>query len=136
MWKADRKPLPGRLLSCIITFNRDKEVTPESLIPVEKIQAPVLLLSSKHDEVWPSFESACWIEKKLADSGFRYPHKHVEYEHISHDMTTKGSWLWKLGFRSERQHPKECEEDRTALQKELLDWVGRSWASEEQGEQN
>jgi len=51
-------------------------------------------------------------------------------------MTTKGSWLWKLGFRSERQHPKECEEDRTALQKELLDWVGRSWASEEQGEQN
>lgn len=120
----------------IITFNRDKEITSESLIPVEKIQAPVLLLSSKHDEVWPSFESACYIEKKLVDSGFRYPHKHVAYEHISHAMTTKVYWLWKLGFRSERQHPKECEEDRTALRKELLDWVGNLWACEEQGEPN
>ena len=33
----------------IITFNRDKEVKPETLIPIEKIQAPVLMLSSKHD---------------------------------------------------------------------------------------
>ena len=120
----------------IITFNRDKEVTPESLSPVEKIHAPVLLLSSKHDEVWPSFESACYIEKKLSDIGFRYPHKHVAYEHISHAMTTRGSWLFKLGFRSERDHPKECLEDRAALRKELLDWVGKPWAGEEQGEED
>ena len=31
---------------------------------------------------------------------FAYPHKHVAYAHISHAMTTGGSWLWKLGLRS------------------------------------
>ena len=35
----------------IITFNRDKDVTPEAIIPIERIRAPILMLSSKHDEV-------------------------------------------------------------------------------------
>lgn len=112
----------------IITFNRDKDVTPETLIPVERIQGPVLFLSSMHDEVWPSFESASYMEKKLTERGFPFPHKHVAYEHISHAMLTKLPWIYKLAFRSERSHPKECEEDRKALRKELLDWVNQTWA--------
>ena len=111
----------------IITFNRDKDVTPETLIPIERIQGPVLLLSSMHDEVWPSFESASYMEKKLTESGFPFPHKHVAYEHISHAMLTKLPWIYKLAFKSERSHPKECEEDRKALRKELLAWVNQTW---------
>lgn len=111
----------------IITFNRDKDVTPETLIPIERIQGPVLLLSSMHDEVWPSFESASYMEKKLTESGFPFLHKHVAYEHISHAMLTKLPWIYKLAFKSERSHPKECEEDRKALRKELLAWVNQTW---------
>ena len=111
----------------IITFNRDKDVTPETLIPIERIQGPVLLLSSMHDEVWPSFESASFMENRLAENGFPFPHKHVAYEHISHAMLTKLPWIYKLAFKSERSHPKECEEDRKALRKELLDWVKQTW---------
>ncbi|MBR4164568.1 MAG: hypothetical protein IKR11_13685 [Solobacterium sp.] len=107
----------------IITFNRDKDVTPETLIPIEKIQAPVLMLSSKHDEVWPSFESAAYMEKKLTDVRFPYPHKHVAYENVSHAMLTKLPLIYKFAFKSERQHPKACAKDREALKKELLDWV-------------
>lgn len=107
----------------IITFNRDKEVKPETLIPIEKTQAPVLMLSSKHDEVWPSFESAAYMEKKLTEIHFPYNHKHIAYEHISHALLTRLPLIYRYAFKSERQHPKECAKDREALKKELLSWV-------------
>ena len=107
----------------IIMFNRDKEVKPETLIPIEKIQAPVLMLSSKHDEVWPSFESAAYMEKKLTEIHFPYNHKHIAYEHISHALLTRLPLIYRYAFKSERQHPKECAKDREALKKELLSWV-------------
>lgn len=111
----------------IITFNRDKDVTPDTIIPIEKIQAPVLMLSSRHDEVWPSFESASCMESRLTAAHFPYPHKHVAYEHMSHAALTRLSWIYRMAFKSERQHPAECRKDREALKKELLDWVEKVW---------
>ena len=111
----------------IITFNRDKDITPETIIPIENIQAPILMLSSKHDEVWPSYESATLMEKKLTEIGFPYPHKHVAYEHMSHALLTRLPWIYKMAFKSERQHPEDCKRDREALAKELLDWVEKVW---------
>ncbi len=107
----------------IITFNRDKDITPETLIPIENIKAPILMLSSKHDEVWPSYESAVYMEKKLTEIGFPYTHKHIAYEHMSHAVLTRLPWIYKMAFKSERHHPKECAKDRDALKNELLDWV-------------
>ena len=114
----------------IITFNRDKDITPETLIPIENIKAPILMLSSKHDEVWPSYESAVYMERKLNEIGFPYPHKHIAYEHISHAAITKLPLIYKIAFKSERQHPKDCAKDREALKKELLDWVNSDWQQE------
>ena len=111
----------------IIAFNRDKDVTPETVIPVEKIKAPILLLSSKHDEVWPSFESAALMQKKLTEIGFLYPHRHVAFEAMSHAMLTELPLIYKMAFKSERQYPKECERDRETLKKELLNWVNNVW---------
>ena len=87
----------------IITFNRDKDVTPETLIPIGNIKAPILMLSSKHDEVWPSYESAVYMEKKLNEIGFPYTHKHIAYEHMSHAVLTRLPWIYKMAFKSERQ---------------------------------
>ena len=111
----------------IITFNRNKDVTPETLIPIENIKAPVLMLSSKHDEVWPSYESAVYMEKKLTEIGFPYSHKHIAFEHISHAVLTRLPWIYKMAFKSERRHPKECAKDRDALKEELLCWVNADW---------
>lgn len=111
----------------IISFNRDKDVTPEAVIPIERIKAPILLLSSKHDEVWPSYESATLMERKLAEIDFPYPHRHIAFEHMSHAMLTELPLVYKMAFKTERQHPKECETDRETLKKELLDWVDRAW---------
>lgn len=111
----------------IITFNRDKDVTPETRIPIENIQGPILMLSSKHDEVWPSYESAMIMEEKLNDVGFPYPHKHIAYAHMSHAVLTRLPLIYKLAFKSERQHPQDCAKDREALKKELLGWVHDVW---------
>ena len=111
----------------IITFNRDKDVTPETLIPIENIKAPVLMLSSKHDEVWPSYESAVYMEKKLTEIGFPYSHKHIAFEHMSHAVLTRLPWIYRMAFKSERRHPKECAKDRDALKEELLCWVNADW---------
>ena len=94
---------------------------------IERIKAPILLLSSKHDEVWPSYESATLMEKKLTETGFPYPHKHIAFEHMSHAMLTEISWVYKMAFKSERQHPRACERARTTVRKELLDWANEVW---------
>ena len=111
----------------IITFNRDKEITPETMISIENIKAPILMLSSKHDEVWPSYESAVYMEKRLTEIGFPYSHKHVAYEHMSHAVLTRLPWIYKMAFKSERRNLKECAKDRDALKNELLDWVNADW---------
>lgn len=40
---------------------------------------------------------------------------------------TRLPWIYKMAFKSERQHPEECRRDREALAKELLDWVEKVW---------
>ena len=67
------------------------------------------------------------MEKKLNAAGFPYPHKHVAYEHMSHAVLTRLPLIYKLAFKSERQHPEACARDREALKGELLDWVNRVW---------
>lgn len=111
----------------ILTFNRGKKVTPETIIPVEKINGPVLLLSSRHDEVWESYKSSCIMEKKLTDAAFPFAHKHIAFPNLSHAMMTDDSPMYKLFFKSERQHPKECTTEREQLKKEILSWITQVW---------
>ena len=113
--------------SCWSFRGKELPFTPETLIPIENIKAPVLMLSSTHDEVWPSYESASYMEKKLNEIGFPYPHKHIAYKHMSHAVLTRLPWIYKMAFKSERQHPKDCAKDREALKTELLDWVNNAW---------
>ncbi len=111
----------------IITFNRDKDIIPESLIPIEKIKAPVLMLSSKNDTVWPSYDSALYMEKRFAENNFPYVYKHVAYEHISHALLTRPPFLYRLAFKAERNNAKACKSDREKIKEELLNWVNNVW---------
>ena len=111
----------------ILTFNKGKKVTPETVIPVEKLNGPVLLLSSRKDEVWESYKSAAIMEKRLTNAGFKYPHKHIAFPHLGHAMTTDDSLLYRIAFKRERFYPKECAAEREKLRHELLNWVNNVW---------
>ena len=111
----------------IITFNREKDITSQSMIAIENIKAPVLMLSSKNDTVWPSYESSVYMEKKFTEINYLYPHKHVAYESMSHALLTELPFIYKLAFKAERNNPKGCKKDREKMKKELLDWVNEVW---------
>lgn len=111
----------------LITVNREKTVTEETLIPIEKIKAPVLILSAVNDTVWPSYESGLYMENYLKMVGFPYKYKHVVFETMSHAMVTEINLIYRLAFKTERRNKEKCAEEREHLKRELLDWVERTW---------
>lgn len=111
----------------LITINGDKDVTDDTIIPVEKIKAPILILSVMNDTVWPSYESSCYIEKRLQDSNYPYKYKHIVFPTMSHAMLTDISWVYKIAFKTERQNKEKCKEERMQLAEEILDWVNNTW---------
>jgi dienelactone hydrolase len=108
-------------------INSDKDVTPDTVIPVERINGPILFISSKHDEVWPSYESACLMEDRLNSQSFPHEHKHIAFENMSHAAIVHLPWVYKMAFKAERQHPDECAKDREIMKKEMLDWIKNVW---------
>ena len=111
----------------IITFNKDKDITPECIINIDNIKASVLMLSSKNDTVWPSYDSALYMEKRFSEIGFTYPYKHVAYDNMSHALVTDIPLIYKLAFKAERSNAKGCSKDRELMKKELLKWVEEVW---------
>ena len=57
---------------------------PDAVIRVEKITGPILLISSKMDNMWPSELAAKQIIKRLQDCGFSYDYQHLSYDYGSH----------------------------------------------------
>jgi len=104
-WSLDGRPLPfmpfkaspedkakemkGELLS-FVAFHRDSLVQADpaaiemAAIPVEKIRAPVLLVSGTDDRTWPAGEFCAAIVARLRKAGFAYEVKHVVNEKGGH----------------------------------------------------
>ena len=59
-----------------------------SIIPVEEIEAPILLISGTDDMLWPSYEFALQIVDRLETQGFTYPVEHVVLEGTGHAVRT------------------------------------------------
>lgn len=111
----------------IYEVNAGKEIVPDSLIPVEKIQAPILMFSAKKDTVWPSEESCRYICGRLKENSFGYRYRHVSFEDMSHMMVEYLDLPMKLFIKSERKNPKACMKDRSRMEKEIVRWIGEVW---------
>lgn len=111
----------------MLDINRDKNITSESVIPVEKIYGAVLLLSSINDTIWSSFESSKYIENRLTENGFAFPYKHIAFPNMSHIILTDISDTTKILFKSERKNKVQCKSEGEELKKELLNWVEKVW---------
>lgn len=111
----------------LLGINKGKTVTNETLIPIERIKAPILLLSAVNDTVWPSYESSLYMENRLKNTGFAYPFKHIAFESLSHAMLTEIRFIYRLAFKTERRNKEKCAEERTRLKNELLNWVENVW---------
>ena len=61
-----------------------KYPNPDAVIQVEKITGPILLISSKMDNMWPSELAAEQIMKRLREHKFSYLYQHLSYDYGSH----------------------------------------------------
>lgn len=57
---------------------------PDAVIRVENITGPVLLISSKMDNMWPSELAAKKIMERLEEKKFPYLYQHLSYDYGSH----------------------------------------------------
>lgn len=111
----------------IIAINTGKKINPDSIIPIEKIQAPVLMFSTEVDTIWPSKESCEKMEERLNANHFSYPHKHICFEHMSHMMLENCGKGIKYFIKSEKEFPEECARERIIMGQECIKWIEEVW---------
>jgi len=64
----------------------DPDLIKKATIPVEKIKAPILLVSGTDDLTWPSAEFSEMIIQRLIKHGFKYDYKHIKGENAGHQV--------------------------------------------------
>ena len=111
----------------ILAINTGKKINPDSIIPIEKIQAPVLMFSTEVDTIWPSKESCEKMEERLNANQFAYPHKHICFEHMSHMMLEYCGKGIKYFIKSEKEFPEECARERVIMGQECIKWIEEVW---------
>lgn len=111
----------------IIAINTGKKINPDSIIPIEKIQAPVLMFSTEVDTIWPSKESCEKMEERLNANHFAYPHKHICFKHMSHMMLENCGKGIKYFIKSEKEFPEECARERIIMGQECIKWIEKVW---------
>jgi len=70
----------------------------KAIIPVERIKGPILLMSGRDDNLWPSTQLCEMIVTRLRAHKFRYPVEHIAYPDAGHlissirrdDVTRRG----------------------------------------------
>ncbi len=64
--------------------NLSPELIKKATIPVEQIKAPILLVSGKEDQTWPSSLFSDMVIRRLKKHNFRYNYKHLAFENAGH----------------------------------------------------
>ena len=94
----------------------------DTIIPVEKIQGPILLAAAEYDSLWPSAEACAEITARLDAHGFAYPHKQLIYRYASH-LLLPFETTYARYFRVGRQFPEEGKASMQKLRREVLEFI-------------
>ncbi len=79
-WTTLRGMITGQRTRMFEKALRNFERVKRAAIPVERIQGPILLVSFKRDQVWPSTLMSEQIVLRLRDSTFRFHYEHAAYD--------------------------------------------------------
>ncbi|MCI0489037.1 MAG: acyl-CoA thioesterase/BAAT N-terminal domain-containing protein [Blastocatellia bacterium] len=87
----------------------NKEAVEKAAIPVEKINGPVLVISGKGDELWPSSVMADMVIARLKERKHKHRYEHLSYESAGHAIgrpyrpttTSMGTGTLALGGTAE-----------------------------------
>jgi pimeloyl-ACP methyl ester carboxylesterase len=65
---------------------RDLDAVERATIPVQLIKGPVLMVSGRDDQIWPSFELAEIARRRLEGHNHAWPFEHISYPDAGHGM--------------------------------------------------
>jgi dienelactone hydrolase len=65
---------------------RDLDAVERATIPVQLIKGPVLMVSGRDDQIWPSFELAEIARRRLEGHNHPWPFQHISYPDAGHGM--------------------------------------------------
>jgi hypothetical protein len=123
-WTYEKKPLP------FVPYDYSRGVDPKNLlplyelslkqanavkaaeIPVERINGPILLLTGKHDKMWPSAQMCESICQRLRVSKFAHEFEHVAYEDAGHTL----SEYYTLGGSTEGNKHARLDSQRRTIE--------------------
>jgi len=98
---------------------------PAAVIRVEKINGPVLLISSKMDTMWPSELAAKQIMKRLQEHSFPHFCQHLSYDYGGHLFVPMELRMAKL-FKGDRwKYKEQGREARMDSLVKTLEYVSR-----------
>lgn len=102
-WTYHNKPLPyvqwpndfdeTGAIAKVDRFNQildNPAVWAEAEIAVEKASCPMLLISGKDDQLWPSERMANLILERLKRHSYPYSHQHIAYPNAGHRIKVPG----------------------------------------------
>lgn len=102
-WTLGGKPLPyvqwtndfdeTGAVAKVDRFNRildDPAAYVEAEIAIEKADCPILLISGKDDQLWPSERMAELIMRRLKKHGYRHSYRHIAYPNAGHRIKVPG----------------------------------------------
>lgn len=104
----------------ILPINLKKHIVEESIIPVERIHAPILIFSAERDTIWPSAESGRKLCGRLEENQFSYPYKHICFKQMSHMMFEYCGEEIRYFMKSEREAPEICKKEREQMGQECV----------------
>jgi dienelactone hydrolase len=70
----------------VLNAMRDLDAMERATIPVERIKGPVLMVSGRDDQLWPSFELAEIARRRLEAHNHPWPLEHISYPDAGHSM--------------------------------------------------
>jgi dienelactone hydrolase len=73
-----------RLTPAFLTFLEDDKRAEASMIPVERINGPILLISGMDDALWPSTHFGTLVEERARAHGFDFSVEHLAYAEAGH----------------------------------------------------
>lgn len=97
-WQYQNKPLPflpyaspwkvkGKDIADMYAASLDElEEYPGSVIPVEQINGPILLLTGVDDRMWPSSRMCNMVIERLEEHEFEHKYEHLAFPNAGHDV--------------------------------------------------